>query len=181
MFFSNYQVIFYCSSYVDEIWVRTTILALCRFKVKICLIILGEVPKNILETYKDLPVKVRLIRNIQKLDKFRAIVLVSASTGIEREHFSRKIKYYVHMPHSLVSLHGVYPNNAFDAFNVLFASGPHHVKEFQELTKIRKVETLKIFENSKLFAKVTKILPKAVTSIPSPHCAIFSTLLQMKP
>ncbi len=146
MIFSKYQVLFYCSSYIDEIWIRTTIIYLCRFKVKICLIILGDTPVEILDIYENLPIRVQVIVDPRKLNKVHIEILVSLSTGIEREKFSKKIKYFVHMPHSLVSLHGVYPNNAFDAFNVLFASGEHHVKEFQELTKIRKVKNAKIFE-----------------------------------
>ena len=37
------------------------------------------------------------------------------------------------MPHSLASLHKIYPDGSFDGYDILFACGPHHVEEFKKL------------------------------------------------
>lgn len=56
-------------------------------------------------------------------------------------HMSETVKpkdsILVHMFHSLVSLHYVYSENAFDAYDVFFAAGPHHIEELERTAKIR--------------------------------------------
>ena len=41
------------------------------------------------------------------------------------------------MPHSLSSLHMIYPEDAFDGYDLIFSAGPHHCDEFREITKAR--------------------------------------------
>ena len=48
---------------------------------------------------------------------------------------SRHNVHYIYVPHSLVSLHMIYRQGAFDHFDTICAAGPHHVKE------IRAIET----------------------------------------
>lgn len=135
MFFSKtFDAVFYASSYIDEIWVRSTIKDLSkRGNQKIGLLIGGEVPKNIAKIYLDLGVKVYSSANLKK---YNSKVVVSSSTNLSKDMFSKDIKL-IHMPHSLVSLHGVYPSDAFDAFDFLFACTPYHIREYKELTAIR--------------------------------------------
>ncbi len=62
-------------------------------------------------------------------------VVTTASSGIPRSYFGDSIARLIHMPHSLASLHVIYPADAFDGCDTLFAAGPHHAEEFQALGK----------------------------------------------
>jgi ribosomal protein L31 len=146
MFWNRYHVIFFCSSSVDEVWIRSTALCLSKFKVEICIIIYHEKLDEILSFYKSTGIKVIFETSLRRLNKFSAKILVSASTNIKKSVFSSKIKYLVHMPHSLVSLHGVYPHDAFDSYNTLFACTPYHIKEFKKIVENRNICNARIFE-----------------------------------
>ena len=146
MIWMNYHIIFFCSSAVDEIWIRSTLTSLSRFKVKFCIIIYGSVSKEILSFYKNKGIKLIVVSKLSQVKKYSAKIFISASTNVERIFFSKKIKYWVHMPHSLVSLHGAYPNNAFDAYNTLFASTPYHATEFRKIAEKRNFSDINIFE-----------------------------------
>ena len=50
--------------------------------------------------------------------------------------------YRVHIPHSPVSLHMIYPQNSFMGFNVIFAAGQHHINEFKAMHN----DLVKVFE-----------------------------------
>ncbi len=67
----------------------------------------------------------------------RTDMLVSASSGLPKWCIPAGSRYAVHMPHSLVSLHAIYPAAAFDAFNVIFACGPIQVEEVHALNRVR--------------------------------------------
>jgi len=45
----------------------------------------------------------------------------------------------VHIPHSLASMHVIYPEDAFDYFDVIFCAGPHHMNELSSILKKRRV------------------------------------------
>lgn len=146
--FLKYDVIFYCSHHVDEVWLRSTLLKVSQRAMKSALIISGNIPDEILETYDSQLVKIiSLPATSNKLKLYSANILVSSSTSINRERFSKKIKYFCHMPHSVISLHGAYPADAFDSFNVLFACGDHQVLEFQELSQLRQKSNYRIFQS----------------------------------
>ncbi|MCC3145656.1 CDP-glycerol glycerophosphotransferase family protein [Halanaerobium sp. Z-7514] len=51
---------------------------------------------------------------------------------------------FAHVPHSLVSLTGIYKKNAFDYMDIFFASGPHHTKELKLMRNNRGWEDVKI-------------------------------------
>ncbi|WP_154223991.1 CDP-glycerol glycerophosphotransferase family protein [Marinicella rhabdoformis] len=48
---------------------------------------------------------------------------------------SKAVKRFVYIHHSLVSHHMVYRPKAFDAFDVIFCSGPHHNREIEAMVK----------------------------------------------
>ena len=56
-------------------------------------------------------------------------------------YFSKKFKpknvNLVHMFHSIVSMHYIYGDGAFDAYDTFFAVGPHHMKELKRTAVIR--------------------------------------------
>ena len=61
-------------------------------------------------------------------------IAVTASSGINRKIFPTKARWLIHMPHSLSSLHMIYPSGSFHGYDLLFSCGPHHDREFYELT-----------------------------------------------
>lgn len=44
---------------------------------------------------------------------------------------------FIHMFHSLASLHYIYSDYEFDSYDVFFASGPHHRKELERISNVR--------------------------------------------
>jgi hypothetical protein len=50
-----------------------------------------------------------------------------------------------HMPHSLASLHAIYPDGCFDDYDALFAAGPHHAEEFSAIRKQKALPSAKVF------------------------------------
>ena len=46
---------------------------------------------------------------------------------------SRYKVHYVYVQHALISLHMAYREHAFDHFDTVFCSGPHHVKEIRAI------------------------------------------------
>ena len=51
----------------------------------------------------------------------------------------RRSKYpvkYIFVPHNILSTHMVFRKGAFDAFDIFFCSGPHHLKEIKETENI---------------------------------------------
>lgn len=67
----------------------------------------------------------------------KAPLVVSASTGLKKESFFHKKMCLIHMPHSLISLHMAYPEDAFAEFDCLFAAGPHHVEEWSRISQLK--------------------------------------------
>jgi hypothetical protein len=52
-------------------------------------------------------------------------------------HAKNSATKLAHLFHSPVSMHYVYGDDAFDAYDIYFAVGPHHVREIETLTKLR--------------------------------------------
>lgn len=52
----------------------------------------------------------------------------------------------VHSYHSLVSMHAVYGDDAFDTYTHFFACGPHHVKEINKIKKARGLPPALVFD-----------------------------------
>lgn len=75
----------------------------------------------------------------------------------------------IHMFHSLVSLHYVYSENAFDAYDVFFAAGPHHMEELERTARIRDWHNkrfLKIgYPKLDYFSDINSILTKKIKTI----------------
>ena len=63
------------------------------------------------------------------------------NSKIKRSKFKTK---YVYVPHSLVSLHRVYNDGAFDNFDVLCCGGPHHIYEAKKIFKMKGIANKKL-------------------------------------
>ncbi len=85
--------------------------------------------------WKELPDDVEVIEIIpDQLKQFRCKIFITPETSKSTEHFP-KATHYVHVPHSPVSLHMIYPEGNFNAFDTIMAVGQHHVKEFLSIRK----------------------------------------------
>jgi len=51
--------------------------------------------------------------------------------------FKKKTTNLVHSFHSLASIHYIYGDGAFDAYDTFFAVGPYHIEELERTSKIR--------------------------------------------
>jgi len=68
---------------------------------------------------------------------FHSPIIVTPASGVPRSWLSPRCLHVIHMPHSLVSLHMVYPPGQFDGYDYLFCCGDHHVREIQAIWKKR--------------------------------------------
>jgi CDP-glycerol glycerophosphotransferase (TagB/SpsB family) len=55
--------------------------------------------------------------------------------------------HYVYLQHSLVSFHMVYRKGAFDHYDSIFCSGPHHIKEIKALADQRRFEPKRLYKH----------------------------------
>lgn len=134
------DVLFLCSSPIDEVWVRSTALA-CRTRgLRVELAICGEAsdcPQATLDIYARAGIKARAGMAFSAAARIPCRLAVTASSGLDRTIFPTRAKAFIHMPHSLASLHMIYPEGAFDGYDVLFAAGPQHGTEFAAIVKDR--------------------------------------------
>lgn len=66
-----------------------------------------------------------------ELRNLRTRVFVTAKSMGQKSHLFPARARAVHVPHSPVSLHRIYPAGSFNGFTDLFAVGPHHLREFR--------------------------------------------------
>lgn len=133
------DVLFYAASWVDEAWIRSTV-GECRRRGWSCILaVRTAVPKEDGQRYEAMGVAVQEGADADTMARFVAPVAVTASSGVPRSLFGGEVKTLAHMPHSIVSLHMVYPESAFDGYDVMFAAGPHHEAEFAALTAAHKL------------------------------------------
>lgn len=80
------------------------------------------------------------LRRIWFFQTLRCRVILMTMPDLGTFHIKRSINpvHYVYTQHSLNSLQMVYREGAFDAYDTIFAAGPHHVREIRELERIRR-------------------------------------------
>lgn len=66
----------------------------------------------------------------------RTRAIVTATTGLRAEHMPRHAIHRIAVPHSLVSLHMVYPAGTFAPYTDIFCCGPHHVAEVNAMNRL---------------------------------------------
>lgn len=144
---SEIAVLGYASHSIDEIWIRSTLTACARSGINTALAWSnGDIPAEIIPLYTN--AGIALYQNVSHdfMQQCPASVVVTASSGLNKDWFSKKhCQWRIHMPHSIASLHMIYPEDAFDGYNVLFSVGPHHDKEFNALSKLRNLGDRLIF------------------------------------
>lgn len=134
------DVLFVCSSPIDEAWVRSTALACHARGMRVELAICGQregCPGEVLNLYCEVGINVVCGISLGAAARRRCQLAVTASSGLDRKIFPTRAKEFIHMPHSLVSLHMIYPADAFDGYDIVFAAGPQHVAEFAAIASTR--------------------------------------------
>lgn len=107
-------------------------------------------------------------------------VMVMTMPDLETFHIKRSVHpvHYAYVHHSLVSTHMAYRPGAFDHFDSILCSGPHHQYETREWERLRDLPPKRLFEHGygpldELFAKRR---PKDATTVPAsappPHVLI---------
>ena len=131
------DILFYAASWMDEVWIRSTVWESRRRGSNVVLAISGPAPAMDVARYEAMGVTVVSPIAPLAVKSISAPIAVTASSGIPADWFDAGTRHRIHMPHSLVSLHMAYPVNAFDGYDVLFAAGPHHIIEFDALARKR--------------------------------------------
>lgn len=138
--FRTLDVLFVSSSPVDEVWIRSTALRCHAEGLKVEVVMCGDrrhCPEHVLALYRQVGLKVRVGLSLAAAARLRCRLAVTASSGLDRKIFPTHARSFIHMPHSLASLHMIYPVGAFDGYDVLFAAGPHHEAEFEAIARTR--------------------------------------------
>ncbi len=138
---SDCAVLGYASHSVDEVWIRSTLLACARSGIKVAFAWSnGEMSDEIVSLYTDAGIALYKNASQRFLQTCTAPLVLTASSGLEKDWFSKKhCLWRIHMPHSIASLHMIYPEDAFDGYNILFSVGPHHDREFEILSEQRQL------------------------------------------
>lgn len=135
------QILFLSASPVDEVWTRSTALACHKAGLSVEVAIVGDCRKGVgaeaLALYKKAGISAKNA-SFAAAANIPTQIAITASSGLERNIFPTRAKYFLHMPHSIVSLHMIYPKGAFDGYDVLFAAGKHHVAEWNAIHKTQK-------------------------------------------
>jgi len=76
-------------------------------------------------------------RELELLFRYlRVAMLVTPTTAYDPDAKNRHTKV-AHIYHSPVSMHYIYGDNSFDSYDIFFAVGPHHTREFELLSELR--------------------------------------------
>lgn len=138
--FGRKDIVFVCSSPIDEVWIRSTAIGCHAQGLQVLVAMCGsraDCRDDVLEAYSVAGVGVRCGISLGKAARIRSRLVVTASSGLDRKIFPTRARLFIHMPHSLVSLHMIYPADAFDGYDVLFAAGPQHEAEFAAIASAR--------------------------------------------
>lgn len=133
----NHEVAFYSSHFIDETWIRTTAKECNTCGIDVAIFSGNSLPEKIKNFYKSIGIKFYDNANANEVT---ANIIVTATSGIDKDYFKRRPKALIHMPHSICSLHMIYPEGTFDGYDYLFAVGPHHDTEMKEIAKRRSLE-----------------------------------------
>lgn len=138
---------------------------------------------NLAKFYQGEGIKIIFDTTFASAAKLKSTIVVTASSGIDRELLPTKAKYLVHMPHSLASLHLIYPKGTFNGYDVLFACGPQHVREFMAMVEYYNLKNKKI---EKIGYGKHDVLKDGLNSYQSTHstneiCAVIKSHILIAP
>lgn len=133
------DLLFVCSSAFDETFVRQTALLGSRMGLGVGIACADRrrIPRSTRWLYRQLGVAVYERVSLAEAGAIQCQIAVTPSSGINREIFPTSAQLLIHMPHSLASLHAIYPAGSFDGYNGIFAAGPHQMSEFEAIVSER--------------------------------------------
>jgi YidC/Oxa1 family membrane protein insertase len=164
------EIVFVCSSPIDEVWIRSTAMASHSRGMRVELAICGHrehCSVEVLNFYRDIGIKVICGISISSAARCRCELAVTASSGLDRRIFPTRAKKFIHMPHSLASLHMIYPPDAFDGYDILFAAGPQHEAEFAAIAASRGLEHRRSFAAG--YGKLDVLAERQAARAPRPE------------
>ncbi len=127
----SYDIIFFASSSMDISWLESTIIECENINLKYAIVI-GST--NIETLDKRINDNEYFIRG-DFLKYLHPKIVITASSGIPHKWVGKRCKKFIHMPHSLVSLHMAYPEDAFIGYDILFACGDYQRNEMKKISK----------------------------------------------
>ncbi|EXI87385.1 MAG: hypothetical protein AW11_02513 [Candidatus Accumulibacter regalis] len=134
------SILFLSSAPIDEVWTRSTALACRRSGKRVQVIMCGNATEggdHAVSLYRAAGIAASQGVSFVDAAAERCAIAVTASSGLDRGIFPTRGRLFVHMPHSIASLHMIYPPGSFDGYDVLLAAGPQHDREFLALAKAR--------------------------------------------
>lgn len=134
------SILFLSSAPIDEVWTRSTAFACHSNGRRVQVILCGnatEGGEQAIRLYRKAGITARQGVTFAEAAVERCAIAVTASSGLDRGIFPTSARLFVHMPHSIASLHMIYPPGAFDGYDVMLAAGPQHEREFLALAKSR--------------------------------------------
>lgn len=123
----RYDVIFAAGSQVDLQWIIPAYEATRRRGI-VCALAGPALVTPPGSEYINLPVRL--------FPLLRTRAIVTATSGLKAQHMPRGAMHRVAVPHSLVSLHMVYPTGTFDPYTEIFCCGEHHVAEVEAMNRL---------------------------------------------
>ena len=135
---NRYDIQFFCSSPIDEVWIRSILIKCHSNGIKVQLSVIGELDLKIKSLYlnKNIDIIDGQKNSFKKSAKYDCKLCITASSGINRNIYNTNAMKLIHMPHSLASLHMIYPENAFWGYDEIFCAGPHHKFEIQAFNEL---------------------------------------------
>ncbi len=105
--------------------------------IPICYISSGEDDPGLLlqhPGYRTFKIDEGVVRNwlFENLETDVMVMTMPDLNQYQLKRSKHKV-HYVYVQHSLVSLHMIYRKGAFDFYDTIFCSGPHHVKEIRAM------------------------------------------------
>lgn len=142
------SILFLSSAPIDEVWTRSTVFACHRNGRRVQVILCGnatEGGEQAVRLYRAAGIAAHQGVPFADAAAERCVIAVTASSGLDRGIFPTRARLFVHMPHSIASLHMIYPPGAFDGYDVLLAAGPQHEREFLALARARGLNGRRVF------------------------------------
>lgn len=134
------DVLFFASWWMDENWTRSATLEAKARGLSVAVAV-PPAPRarerDAVRAYAAAGVQVLSPVEAEVVRAIPARVVVTATNGLRPDGFHPAVRRFVHMPHSLVSLHMIYAGDSFDGYDTLFACGEHQVREFERLSELR--------------------------------------------
>jgi YidC/Oxa1 family membrane protein insertase len=131
---------FFCTSVFDEKYISSTIEICVKSGFLVSLSIINLESKNLKQIRGKYSDSVGVYKHEKVTRPIETKLVITPSSSVTRNMAKILEKTpMIHMPHSVASLLAIYPANAFDEYDYLFACGRHHVNEYIEIKQHRQL------------------------------------------